>query len=78
MTVAVLQAALGDLDRFARLDQVVAYAGMDLQVRQSSKWKGQTKLSKRGSVVIFAASCTWPLCVVFACQPLPLGSTTIV
>ena len=45
----VLQAELGDLDRFARLDQVVAYAGMDLQVRQSGKWKGQPKLSKRGS-----------------------------
>ncbi len=49
MTVAVLQAELGDLDRFARMDQVVAYAGMDLQVRQSGKWKGQSKLSKRGS-----------------------------
>ena len=49
MTVAVLRAELGDLDRFARLDQVVAYAGMDLQVRQSGKWKGQAKLSKRGS-----------------------------
>ena len=49
MTVAVLRAELGDLDRFARVDQVVAYAGMDLQVKQSGKWKGQTKLSKRGS-----------------------------
>lgn len=49
MTVAVLRAELGDLDRFARMDQVVAYAGMDLQVRQSGKCKGQTKLSKRGS-----------------------------
>lgn len=49
MTVAVLRAELGDLDRFARLDQVVAYAGMDLRVRQSGKWKGQSKLSKRGS-----------------------------
>src|SRR6266567_5172438 len=49
MTVAVLRAELGDLDRFSRMDQVVAYAGMDLRVRQSGKWKGQTKLSKRGS-----------------------------
>ncbi len=49
MTVAVLRAELGDLDRFARVDQVVAYAGMDLHVKQSGKWKGQTKLSKRGS-----------------------------
>ena len=49
MTVAVLRAELGDLDRFARMDQVVAYVGMDLQVKQSGKWIGQTKLSKRGS-----------------------------
>ncbi len=49
MTVAVLRAELGDLDRFARMDQVVAYVGLDFQVKQSGKWKGQTKLSKRGS-----------------------------
>jgi len=49
MTVAVLRAELGDLDRFARMDQVVAYVGLDLQVKQSGKWKGQMKLSKRGS-----------------------------
>ncbi len=49
MTVAVLRAELGEVNRFARMDQVVAYAGLDLQVKQSGKWKGQTKLSKRGS-----------------------------
>jgi transposase len=31
------------------MDQVVAYVGLDLQVKQSGKYKGQTKLSKRGS-----------------------------
>src|SRR6266849_5934133 len=48
-TVAVLRADLGDLARFMRIDQVVAYVGLDLQVKQSGKWKGQTKLSKHGS-----------------------------
>src|SRR5260370_32552218 len=48
-TVAVLRAELGDLARFTRIDQVVAYVGLDLQVKQSGKWKGQTKLSKHGS-----------------------------
>ncbi len=48
-TVAVLRAELGDVHRFQRTDQVVAYAGLDLEVKQSGKWKGQTKLSKRGS-----------------------------
>lgn len=49
MTVAVLRAERGDLDRFARMDQVVAYVGLDLEVKQSGKYTGQTKLSKRGS-----------------------------
>jgi len=48
-TIAVLRAELGDLTRFRRLDQAVAYVGLDLEVRQSGKWKGQVKLSKRGS-----------------------------
>jgi len=48
-TVAVLRAELGDVDRFSRVDQAVAYAGLDLEVKESGKWRGQTKLSKRGS-----------------------------
>ncbi len=48
-TVAVLRAELGDVTRFQRTDQVVAYAGLDIEVKQSGKWKGQAKLSKRGS-----------------------------
>ena len=48
-TVTVLRAELGDVMRFERIDQVVAYVGLDLQVKQSGKWKGQVKLSKRGS-----------------------------
>ena len=48
-TVAVLRAELGDVSRFDRTDQVVAYAGLDIEVKQSGKYKGETKLSKRGS-----------------------------
>ncbi len=48
-TVAVLRAELGDVARFHGSAQVVAYAGMDVTVRESGKWKGQRKLSKRGS-----------------------------
>src|SRR6266849_1602479 len=48
-TVTVLRAELGDVMRVERIDQVVAYVGLDLQVKQSGKWKGQVKLSKRGS-----------------------------
>src|SRR5215210_2747765 len=48
-TVAVLRAELGEVERFQGSRQVVAYAGMDVTVRESGKWKGQRKLSKRGS-----------------------------
>lgn len=51
-TKAVLRAELGDVQRFATLDQAVAYVGLDLQVKQSGKWKGKTKLSKRGSGLV--------------------------
>lgn len=47
--IAVLRAELGDVSRFHRADQVVAYAGLDIEVKESGKWKGQAKLSKRGS-----------------------------
>ncbi len=48
-TVAVLRAELGEVDRFACTDQAVAYAGMDIEIKESGKFKGKAKLSKRGS-----------------------------
>lgn len=35
-TVAVLRAELGEVERFARTDQVIAYAGLDVQIPR--KW----------------------------------------
>ena len=32
-----------------RTDQVIAYAGLDVEIKESGLWKGQAKLSKRGS-----------------------------
>lgn len=64
-TVAVLLAELGDVTRFQRLDQVVAYGGMDIEIKQSGKWQGQAKLSKRGSgllrrmLYMAAMRCIW-------------------
>jgi len=48
-TVAVLRAELGDVDRFSCITQVVASAGLDIEVQESGKWRGQAKLCKRGS-----------------------------
>ncbi len=64
-TVAVLRAELGEVVRFHRLDQVVAYVGMDIEIKQSGKWQGKAKLSKRGSGLVrrmlymAAMRCIW-------------------
>jgi len=51
-TVAVLRAELGDMNRFSRTDQVIAYGGMDIEIKESGQWKGKAKLSKRGSGLV--------------------------
>jgi hypothetical protein len=43
-TMAVLRAELGDVERFSRCDQVIAYAGLDITMKESGKWRGQRKL----------------------------------
>ncbi|GHO54431.1 transposase [Ktedonobacter robiniae] len=48
-TLAVLRAELGDIQRFSRTDEVIAYGGMDIEIKESGLWKGKAKLSKRGS-----------------------------
>jgi len=45
---ATLRAELGDIQRFSRVDQVVAYAGLDPRTHQSGSFVGQKHLSKRG------------------------------
>ena len=45
---ATIRAELGDVTRFGRVDEVVAYAGLDPRTRQSGTCMGQKHLSKRG------------------------------
>jgi transposase len=45
---ATIRAELGDVTRFAHVDQVIAYAGLEPRTRQSGAFEGQRKLSKRG------------------------------
>ena len=47
--MAVLRAELGDVTRFSRTDQAIAYGGLDVEIKESGLWKGKAKLSKRGS-----------------------------
>ena len=48
LTAATIRAELGDVTRFQRVDEVVAYAGLDPRTRQSGAFVGQKHLSKRG------------------------------
>ena len=45
---ATIRAELGDVMRFSRVDEVVAYAGLDPRTCQSGAFVGQKHLSKRG------------------------------
>ncbi len=76
-TVAVLRAELGDVQRFARTDEVIAYGGMDIEIKESGKWKGKAKLSKRGSGPARDACSISPPCAVFTWR-VPLLVPTII
>lgn len=48
----VIAAEIGDISRFAGPDmekRLLAYSGCDPRVRESGKWKGTTRMSRRGS-----------------------------
>ena len=75
-TIAVLRAELGDVDRFACSSQAVAYAGLDIEVKQSGKSKGKPS-SPSEAAGAFDASCIWPSCAVSDSKTRPLGPTTI-
>ncbi|HEX9414276.1 MAG TPA: IS110 family transposase, partial [Ktedonobacterales bacterium] len=45
---ATIRAELGDVSRFTRVDQVVAYAGLEPRTHDSGRYAGQRRLSKRG------------------------------
>ena len=47
-TVSLLFALIGDKE-FVSRDALVAFLGLDVMPRQSGKWKGRGKLSKRGN-----------------------------
>ena len=47
-SIAILIALIGD-KQFATRDQLTAYVGLDVALRQSGGWRGKQKLSKRGN-----------------------------
>jgi transposase len=49
---ATIRAELGDVARFAHIDEVVAYAGLDPRTYQSGAYAGQRRMSKRGPAAL--------------------------
>jgi transposase len=45
---ATIRAELGDVARFSRVDQAIAYAGLEPRTHDSGRYVGQRRLSKRG------------------------------
>jgi len=45
---ATIRAELGDVSRFSRVEQVIAYAGLEPRTQDSGRSAGQKRLSKRG------------------------------
>lgn len=45
---ATIRAELGDVSRFSRVEQVIAYAGLEPRTHDSGRFAGQKRLSKRG------------------------------
>ncbi len=45
---ATIRAELGDVSRFSRVEQVIAYAGLEPRTQDSGRFAGQKRLSKRG------------------------------
>jgi transposase len=45
---ATIRAEVGEVQRFSRVDQLVAYAGLDPRTHESGRFVGQRHLSKRG------------------------------
>jgi transposase len=45
---ATIRAELGDVSRFSRVEQVIAYAGLEPRTHDSGRFAGRKRLSKRG------------------------------
>ena len=64
---AVIVSEIGDINRFERPSQLVAFAGLDVSVKQSGEFNGtKNKISKRGSPylrrAIWLAACRAAFC----------------
>lgn len=62
ITLAVLLAETNGFAAIENCKQISSYAGYDIRIRESGKWKGHSKISKKGNSHIRAAM-FFPACV---------------
>jgi transposase len=49
LTAAVIVAETNGFAAFESIKQLTSYAGLDVRIQESGKWKGKSKISKRGN-----------------------------
>jgi transposase len=52
ITAVTVVAETGGFESFTSIKQLTSYAGLDVVVRESGKWKGKSKISKKGNSYI--------------------------
>jgi len=72
-TSAVLRAELGDVERFSRCDQAIAYAGLDISKKREWQVARTTQARPVEEVGGSGGSCTWRQSVVCGWKVLPLA-----
>ena len=51
-TSATLLAFISPFERFHSAKQLVAYAGLNLRIRQSGQWAGKSPIAKAGNILL--------------------------
>lgn len=71
LTIASILAETNGFAEFHRISQLISYSGYDVVVKQSGKWCGQEKISKKGSKYIRKAM-YMPASTVVRCEKGPV------
>jgi len=49
LTAVIIVAETNGFETFENIKQLTSYAGLDIRIQQSGKWKGHTKITKQGN-----------------------------
>jgi transposase len=49
LAATIIVAETNGFETFENIKQLTSYAGLDIRIQESGKWKGKTKISKQGN-----------------------------